>query len=194
MCIRDRNRVALAKLAGSDANFLILDEPTNHLDLWARQALEAAVSNFTGSVLFVSHDRYFINEVADHLIVVGGDGRFQVIEGNYETFKNLEASGLAREATHASQSKKTVSPKSGRQDEPTKPAKRKRKFPYRKVEELEAEIAACEDKVGHLHEQLASPDILRNGERIKQAKEELSSEQVRLASLYEHWEEAMELN
>ena len=190
----ERNRVALAKLAGSDANFLILDEPTNHLDLWARQALEAAVSNFTGSVLFVSHDRYFINEVADHLIVVGGDGRFQVIEGNYETFKNLEASGLAREATHASQSKKTVSPKSGRQDEPTKPAKRKRKFPYRKVEELEAEIAACEDKVRHLHEQLASPDILRNGERIKQAQEELSSEQVRLASLYEHWEEAMELN
>ena len=126
--------------------------------------------------------------------MVGGDGRFQVIEGNYETFKNLEASGLAREATHASQGKKTVSPKSSRQNEPNKPSKRKRKFPYRKVEELEAEIAACEENVGHIHEQLASPDILRNGERVKQVQEELTSEQSRLALLYEHWEEAMELN
>ena len=65
----ERCRAALARLAATDANFLILDEPTNHLDLWARDALEQALSRFDGTVLFVSHDRYFVNRLADHLMV-----------------------------------------------------------------------------------------------------------------------------
>src|SRR5206468_11062965 len=60
----ERNRTALSRLAASDANFMILDEPTNHLDLWARGSLEKALGEFDGSVLFVSHDRYFLNQVA----------------------------------------------------------------------------------------------------------------------------------
>ena len=72
----ERSRAALARLAAADANFLVLDEPTNHLDLWARDALEQALTAFDGTVLFVSHDRYFVNRVADHLIVFepGGCG------------------------------------------------------------------------------------------------------------------------
>jgi ATP-binding cassette subfamily F protein 3 len=190
----ERNRVALARLAGSDANFLILDEPTNHLDLWARQALEKAVTNFNGTVLFVSHDRYFINEVADHLIVVGGEGRFQVIEGNYETFKNLESAGLAQEATRDKVGKSSSSAKETKRDTHAKPAKKKRKFPYRKVEDLEADIASCEANIASCHEKLASPEVLRDGDRVKQTAADLEAEQARLASLYEHWDEAMELN
>ena len=82
----ERNRVALARLAAADANFLVLDEPTNHLDLWARDALEQALTAFDGSVLFVSHDRYFVNRVADHLIVFEPAG-VRVIEGNYEAYQ-----------------------------------------------------------------------------------------------------------
>ena len=82
----ERNRVALARLAAADANFLVLDEPTNHLDLWAREALEQALVAFDGTVLFVSHDRYFVNRVADHLIVFEPD-RVRVIEGNYEAYQ-----------------------------------------------------------------------------------------------------------
>ena len=66
----ERNRTALAMLAASDANVLVLDEPTNHLDLWSRGALEASLRKFDGTVLFVSHDRYFLNQVADHLLIV----------------------------------------------------------------------------------------------------------------------------
>ena len=82
----ERNRVALARLAAADANFLVLDEPTNHLDLWARDALEQALTAFDGTVLFVSHDRYFVNRVADHLIVFEPSG-VRVIEGNYEAYQ-----------------------------------------------------------------------------------------------------------
>ena len=89
----ERNRVALAKLAASDANFLVLDEPTNHLDLWARDALEDSLCKFDGTVLFVSHDRYFLNRVATRVLVVERD-RFRVIEGNYDTYKTLTQGGL----------------------------------------------------------------------------------------------------
>ena len=92
----ERCRAALARLAAADANFLVLDEPTNHLDLWARDALEQAVPAFDGTVLFVSHDRYFVNQVADHLLVFEG-GRVQVIEGNYEAYQ-LQAGRKAAEA------------------------------------------------------------------------------------------------
>ena len=68
----------------------MLDEPTNHLDLWARDALEQALREFDGTVLFVSHDRYFVNRVADHLLVVE-PGRVRVIEGNYETYHLLQS-------------------------------------------------------------------------------------------------------
>ena len=82
----ERNRVALARLAAADANFLVLDEPTNHLDLWARDALEQALTAFDGTVLFVSHDRYFVNRVADHLIIFEPGG-VRVIEGNYDAYQ-----------------------------------------------------------------------------------------------------------
>ena len=82
----ERNRAALARLAAADANLLVLDEPTNHLDLWARDALEQALTAFDGTVLFVSHDRYFVNRVADHLIVFEPGG-VRVIEGNYEAYQ-----------------------------------------------------------------------------------------------------------
>lgn len=90
----ERNRTALAMLAASDANFLVLDEPTNHLDLWARAALEKSLKQFDGTALFVSHDRYFLNQVADHLIVFE-QNRVRVIEGNYTTYLHLVESGLA---------------------------------------------------------------------------------------------------
>ena len=84
----ERCRAALARLAGVEANFLVLDEPTNHLDLWARDALEKAISQFDGTVLFVSHDRYFVNRVADHLLMIEPE-RIRVIEGNYDTYQQL---------------------------------------------------------------------------------------------------------
>ena len=192
----ERNRTALARLSASDANFLILDEPTNHLDLWARGALEAALKNFDGSVLFVSHDRYFLNQVATKLLVVEPN-RFRVIDGNYDTYLHFVQQGLAREARSMSLAGNKPGPGEPRSDSsPAKPLKerRKRKFPYRKATDIEAEIAEREARIEELHQLFASEAILRDGVRIKDLKAELAAHETALPLLYEHWEEASEMN
>ena len=201
----ERNRTALARLSASDANFLLLDEPTNHLDLWARGALERALREFDGSVLFVSHDRYFLNQVATKLLIVeprsdgSGEMRFRVIDGNYDTYQHFVKQGLAREA-RASVVAETAAakpaPAAASGESAGKPPKerRKRKFPYRKVAEIEAEIAEREARIESLHQQFGAEEVLRDGARIKELKSELAEHETALPRLYEHWEEATELN
>ena len=198
----ERNRTALARLAASDANVLVLDEPTNHLDLWARAALERSLKNFDGTVIFVSHDRYFLNQVADHLLVVE-PGRFRVVEGNYDAYRFLLSRGLfsgeatdnvsstARQSSAALAETKTPA---GKQATPVESPKRKRTFPYRKVAEIEAEIQQRESRIEALHQLLAEPDTLRNGDKVKAAMSEIDEQRATLRTLYEHWEEAAEMN
>jgi ATP-binding cassette, subfamily F, member 3 len=200
----ERNRTALARLAASDANLLILDEPTNHLDLWARGALEKALRDFDGSVLFVSHDRYFLNQVATKLLIVE-PGRFRVIDGNYDTYQHFVKQGLAREArsgvaTTGDNGRPTRSggtkPGPGDSAGLNRPGKerRKRKFPYRKAAEIEQEIAQRESRIEELHGLFGSEEVLRDGTKVKELKSELDEHQAALPRLYQHWEEATEMN
>ena len=201
----ERNRVALARLAALDPSALILDEPTNHLDLWARGSLEQALKSFDGSVIFVSHDRYFLNQVATKLLIFepaagGVTSRFRVIDGNYETYLHLIKQGLAadaRAAVAADASRRTgFQPVQGKletgptSDQP----RRKRKFPYRKLPDIEAEIARREHRIGEIHALFADETVHRDGQRVKDLKSELTEHESALAGLYEHWEEASELN
>src|SRR5439155_15042596 len=100
----ERSRAALARLVALGVNVLVLDEPTNHLDLWACDALEQALLEFDGTVIVVSHDRYFLNRVVDQLIVLEGDGTSQLIHGNYDTYLLMQAQQSAGESV----SKNTV--------------------------------------------------------------------------------------
>ncbi len=226
----ERNRAALARLAAADANFLVLDEPTNHLDLWARDALEQALSAFDGTVLFVSHDRYFVNRVADHLIVFEPGG-VRVIEGNYEEYQLFlkskaedprttthraaprgKSSALPEKShpkshgkqSHVKQSSKHASGKAGsaqagkeeRGDGETTTAQRskKRRFPYRKLADIEGEIFQRESRIEQINEELGDQATFRDGGRIRALKQELAEQQSALKKLYEHWEEASEMN
>ena len=193
----ERNRVALARLASLDANFLILDEPTNHLDLWARDSLEKALLQFEGTLLIVSHDRYFLNQVCDHLLVVTPN-RIQLIEGNYDTYQMMQRSENSAEPMTRTAAKKAAkavkAEKAKKQQEQIDATKRKRKFPYRKVNEIETDITEHEVKIAQLHDDLSDPQFLRDGDRVKSANEELEYLNDRLQELYEHWEEASELN
>lgn len=194
----ERNRTALALLAASEPNFLILDEPTNHLDLWARDSLEKALKEFDGSVLFVSHDRYFLNQVADHLLVVQPSG-FKVIEGNYDAYLHFLKEGLAN-SDRAGVKARTDAPAKVAAKEPASPStqpaapKRKRKFPYRKVADLEKDIAQCESRLAEVQAALADGDTYRDGKKAKQLTQELAELEATQARLYEHLEEALELN
>ncbi|ASV74569.1 ATPase components of ABC transporters with duplicated ATPase domains [Thermogutta terrifontis] len=193
----ERCRVALARLTAAKANFLVLDEPTNHLDLWARDALEQALRRFDGTVLFVSHDRYFIDQVADHLLVFEG-AEVRVIHGNYAMYQALAD---ARRAESAQKIKDTA-PDESQVRRPSKRAddrgegsgKRKRRFPYRKVEDIEADILQHEARREEIHRELSEPETYRHGDRVKRLKQELEELEQKLQSLYAHWEEAMELN
>ncbi len=183
----ERSRAALARLVAQEVNVLVLDEPTNHLDLWACEALEGALLEFDGTIIVVSHDRYFLNRVVDLLIVLDGDGGVRVIHGNYDTYERMQAI----QTVPASARPVDVETTAG--STRTKP-KRKRQFPYRKVDELEKEIAECEARQRELEARLASPDLYRAGDKVKDVAQEFEDVKAKLKSLYEHWEESIELN
>jgi len=197
----ERNRTALAWLSTRDANLLYLDEPTNHLDLWARDSLEKTLNDYEGTVVIVSHDRYFLDQVCDMLLVVEPK-RFRVIDGNYSTYQTLIDSGLAQEARVGKESKTTTAAvddvpaesKAKRAKGANSKPRRKRKFPYRKVVELESEIATIENRIEAIYSEMGLEATLRDGDLIKNLNAELESLQNSLEPLYEHLEEAIEMN
>jgi ATP-binding cassette subfamily F protein 3 len=210
----ERSRTGLARLAAEDGNVLILDEPTNHLDIWARDSLERALTKFDGTVLLVSHDRYFLNRVVDHLLVVEplpagdqppqaavGSNRFRVIEGNYDTYLHFVEQGLAVSMDQPvprtagdGPGRKTKAPEPSSNGAEAKPAKRKRRFPYRKAGDIEAEIHQREAEIQQCQLSLADPEVFRDGDRIREVKARIAELQESLPPLFEHWEEAVELN
>ena len=183
----ERSRAALAKLTISGVNVLVLDEPTNHLDLWACDSLEEALKAWEGTVVVVSHDRYFLNRVVDLLIVLD-QGTSEVVYGNYDTYELLRA---ARDRDRKGEA-------TTREAQPAAVAagkpKRKRKYPYRKAADVEADIAAMEAKVTELEFALVSPDVYRDASKLKQTMADLEVARAALPGLYDHWEEAVELN
>lgn len=186
----ERSRLALAKLAAQRVNLLILDEPTNHLDLWACEALEEALRVFAGGVILVSHDRWLLNRVVDWLIVFAGR-QTTLIRGNYDTYQRLRAS----EPTAPAADKGKLKPQAKSQapaGTASLPPRRKRRFPFRKIEDLEADIAAAEEAVRQLEQQLASPELYREGSKVKEITAAFEAAKHRVAQLYEHWEEAVE--
>jgi len=189
----ERCRAALGRLAASDANFLVLDEPTNHLDLWAREALQRALTSFDGTVLFVSHDRYFLNKVADHLLVVEPN-LIRVVEGNYTTYQQMGHLRMVSPPPAACEAPPPKQPAPRTAKAEKEPSRPRRRFPYRKVADLEEEIFARETSVEELQHRLAQGDTHRDGDLVRQIKTEIAQEQAALKTLYAHWEEATELN
>jgi ATP-binding cassette, subfamily F, member 3 len=196
----ERSRAALAKLTVNGANLLILDEPTNHLDIWACDSLEEALKDYEGTCIVVSHDRYFLNRVAD-LLIVFADGTTEVVYGNYDTYELLrqaredasKASGGRKPSEEANPGRKSGGGGSAPAGD-AKPAKRKRKFPYRKVPDLEADIATTEQKIADLEAALQTPEVYRDATRVRDTMADLEKAKDALALLYQHWEEAVELN
>jgi ATP-binding cassette, subfamily F, member 3 len=204
----ERTKVALTRIYALNPNVIFLDEPTNHLDLWACAALEKSLRNFDGTVLFVSHDRYFIDNVATKVLVFEED-RWRIHEGNYTDCQHF----IAATTQVAVQEKPGPSSPSqpARQPEPAAAApvtqtaapakaakgpkpKRKRKFAYRKLEDIESDIAHEESLIARLEVDLADPGVHRDADRLLRVQTDYDEARERLAELLEHWEEAAELN
>jgi ATP-binding cassette subfamily F protein 3 len=190
----EKNKAALARLAATGANLMVMDEPTNHLDIWSCEALERSIREFEGTVLVVSHDRYFLNAVADRILVVDG-GRARLIEGNYEAYQHW----LQRQAEEADRAQERGQVRAAEATRTPAPSvkgevRRRRKFPYRKPDDLEGEIAQAEERLVDLERTLSFPDTWKDADRARSTQHQYDETKARLAQLYEHWEEAIELN
>ena len=175
----ERARIALLKLMLSGANVLLLDEPTNHLDIPSREALEAALSQFGGTLLVVSHDRYFISKLATKIYALRGDG-LQFCGNSYEEYAE-ETSKIASQPvpTAAKRLNEYQQKKLDAAEE------RRRKTALARCE---AEIARLEREIAALHEQLALPEVAADYEKILRLGEDIKAGEAALEGAYADWE------
>ncbi|CAM2980394.1 ABC-F family ATP-binding cassette domain-containing protein [Paenibacillus sediminis] len=190
----EKARVSLAKLMLKEANFLILDEPTNHLDLFSREVLESALLDFEGTLLFISHDRYFLNKMAERIVELHPEGA-NLFLGNYDDFvaKKEELAELAEEAANTAAKKKTEldnsTDKSGASSfEAEKQAKREERNRLRKVEQLEEQIAKLESEISALEEELTLPEVYQDYVAVQERQTSIDQKKAELAAAYEAWE------
>ena len=195
----ERGRVSLAKLVLSNANFLILDEPTNHLDIMSKEILEDALNGYEGTILYVSHDRYFINRTA-HRILDLTEGQFVSYVGNYDYYlekhdtvmaaieasapQNTDADNTA--AAKAAESEVKLDWKAQKEEQARL---RKKENDLKKCEE---KIAELEARISEIDTEMSDPAIGTQVAKLQELTKEQTACQEQLEKLYEQWEELAE--
>ena len=194
----ERGRLALAKIMYIGGNLMLLDEPTNHLDVYTREALEEALEEFTGALIVVSHDRYFIDRVAENIILVE-DGHAEIYPGNYTDVTERLKAGLAMPssppAKHRSAAKEAPrksEPDASRGPASDRSAQKKRDKRLKKIDE---EIAALEERIAAAERErerndllLCSEEVYRDGERMKKIQGQNADLKSMIELLYARWE------
>ena len=194
----ERGRVSLAKLMLSEANFIILDEPTNHLDITSKEILEEALKSYTGTVFFVSHDRYFINQTATRILELTGETVVNYI-GNYDYYLEKHDQMVAlyvKKPEDEAQTEASVKETAQKVDWQTQKAEQAR---IRKIEnalkKAEEKIAELEEKIASIDAECAKPEVAVNSAKLGELTKQQSEYQEELEKQYEVWEElSMELD
>ncbi|EJN54308.1 ABC-F family ATP-binding cassette domain-containing protein [Lactobacillus gasseri] len=190
-------RLTLTVLSLEKDNFLLMDEPTNHLDIEAKEVLEEALDNYDGTLLFVSHDRYFINELANKIISVR-DGHAKIYNGNYsyyldEKAKQAAAAQEAEAQTAEPETTPAASQNKGKLSYQEQKARdsQKRKL-ERAVSDAEAKIEKLEAEEKEIQTEMANPDIAASFEKLGPLQEKLSAVQKQLDQANNDWENALD--
>lgn len=184
----EKGRLSLLKLMTSDANFLLMDEPTNHLDIDSKEILEDALLNYKGTVLAISHDRYFLNKVADKIYDMSKDGVFQYL-GNYDYYLQKKAE-LGEKDDEETVSKTKTELKAEKKKE--RENIRDRQQRKRTIKNLEEQIQMHENKVSELELALCKPSTYNDKALIINLNENLTVYKNELETLYKQWEEILE--
>jgi ATP-binding cassette, subfamily F, member 3 len=200
----EKGRLALAKLIYSRVNVLVLDEPTNHLDIPSREALEEALDAYQGTIITISHDRYFLDRVATQILSLDGAGGAEHYDGDYTEYHDWKAAkASAREqAAKSAPGPQATAPAEAKTSQPvatrgktgtqtkakSSSGKGTKKQPVRDSQSIEAEIAEVEKQLGALSEQLARPEVARDHNRLLALNEEYQQADARLRLLYEEWD------
>ncbi|MBE4906544.1 ABC-F family ATP-binding cassette domain-containing protein [Bacillus luteolus] len=192
----EKARLALAKLMMQKANFLILDEPTNHLDLDSKEVLENALVDYPGTILFVSHDRYFINRIATKIFELSTISLTEYL-GDYDYYVEKKAEMVELEALEKKQvpQQKKVEEKTDKlsyeQEKEAKKLERQRK---RRIEEIEVEISELESKIEENDQLLCDPEVYQDHERVQALNEETAKANSKLELLMAEWETLHEIS
>jgi ATP-binding cassette subfamily F protein 3 len=215
----EKGRLALAKLIYSRVNVLVLDEPTNHLDIPSREALEEALDAYEGTILTISHDRYFLDRIATQILALDGEGLAEHYDGDYTEYHDWKASGRSVNSL-PSVAKNESGPANLVQPEPiglpnleqAKPGPKQKQAgkgksvsaknkPAIKVIKknqgetqtpvaLEAAIAKAEQELNEISERMSRPEVARDATELIKLDEDYRQTEARLAVLYNQWEEA----
>lgn len=184
----EKGRLSLAKLMLSEANLIILDEPTNHLDMTSKEILENAVNNYTGTVLYVSHDRYFINQTASRILELTNTKLINYL-GNYDYYEEKKEELTATFAPEIIKEKETKAVSANKQDYLERKAKaariRKLKNDISKIEE---KIKKYEDRLNELDELIADETVATNSAKLNEISQEQNEISEKLDDLMQEWE------
>ena len=188
----EKGRVSLAKLMLSEANFLILDEPTNHLDITSKEILEKAINDYTGTVLYVSHDRYFINQTASRILELTNKSFVNYI-GNYDYYLEkkdeltaIYAADSSVSSTNTKEENASESKLSWQEQKEQQALLRKKKNELKKVEER---ISILEDRNTQIDELMTHEDVYSNSMKCQELANEKTENENELEELYEKWDE-----
>ncbi|MCM3761083.1 ABC-F family ATP-binding cassette domain-containing protein [Alkalihalobacillus oceani] len=190
----EKARLALAKLMMQKANFLILDEPTNHLDLDAKEMLEAALIDYPGTLLFVSHDRYFLNRIATRMAELE-HGQITNYLGDYDYYVTKKAEMQQREKLEQEEAAgpvQTEDQSDKRNYEADKEAKKLERQRLRRIEELEQHIEQAETELAECEEALCDPDVYSNHEEAQALQQKIDDLQATIETYMEEWEQLQE--
>ena len=195
----ERGRVSLAKLVLSNANFLILDEPTNHLDIMSKEILEDALNGYEGTILYVSHDRYFINRTA-HRILDLTEGQFVSYVGNYDYYLEKHDTVMAAIEANAPQNADADSAVAAKAAESeVKLDWKAQKEEQARLRKKENDLKKCEEKIAELEAriseidtEMSDPSIGTQVAKLQELTKEQAACQEQLEKLYEQWEELAE--
>jgi len=189
----ERGRVQLAKIMLAGANFLVLDEPTNHLDLFSKEILEEALREFKGTLLYISHDRYFINNTATRILDLTPTGMVSYA-GNYDYYVEKKAAMALLQDTPTGKEPTAATLTSSKDDwqrkKETEAAARKKKS---RIDRLEKEISETEAKISECDNLLADDEIGSNAEKAQEIFQQKTELEARLATIYEDWEQASDM-
>ena len=187
----EKARLALAKLMLQKANFLILDEPTNHLDLDSKEVLENALIDYPGTILFVSHDRYFINRIATKVLELSRDKAEEYL-GDYDYYTEKKAQQLElkelEKQTEERQKAASEKPGAKKSYEEEKELKRKERQRQRRIEDIETRITAIEEQIEKNEELLCNPDVFQDHEKVQEIHSENEQLNEELEQLLSEWE------
>ncbi len=190
----ERGRLALAKIMYVGGNLLLLDEPTNHLDVYTREALEQALARFTGALIVVSHDRYFIDRLAENIILVD-DGHAEVYAGNYSDLAERMKAGLATPRVNVAAGVSPAGPAGTPAPAPRPKASTDQKKRDRRIRKIDEEIVALEERVASAERErerndllVCSEEVYRDGERMKKIQVQNAELKAMIDLLVARWE------